>query len=88
MLYEFGELHCCEDISNSAPRPTDHSLKPVILFGSHTSSIGRPEQYPKKWLDMSPVGHVHTVLEGSEPSTGIRYDEYIIYFVQIYIHLR
>ena len=68
MLYEFGELEC---ISGTVSVQTTH--RPVLLFGTQTSSIGAQGGiYPKKWQETTAGENLHTVIEGCEPSTGIR----------------
>lgn len=70
MLYEFGELEC----NPSSSVPLDNTHRPVLLFGSLTSSIGAPGGiYPKKWQDAVAGSSAHCVVEGCEPSTGIRF---------------
>jgi hypothetical protein len=74
MLYEFGELKCLNPHENSGIAPLDQAHRPVLLFGSETNSIGASGGlYPKGWQKTTADCHVHTVLEGCEPSTGIRF---------------
>lgn len=71
MLYEFGEMEYLDPSVNSS---MDQSQRPVLLFGPQTSSIGAARGgYPKGWRDTVAGNSMHTVIEGCEPSTGIRY---------------
>jgi hypothetical protein len=69
LLYEFGELVR----SNPGCLPLNELHRPVVLLGPWTSYIGTPEQCPKNWEDEMVGRHKHTIIEGSEPSTGLRY---------------
>ena len=66
MLYEFGELHCAE--------PADPNMRPVLLLGADTQHFSLPRaQLPRGWTTR-PIGSAqHMVVEGGEPSTGMRW---------------
>lgn len=70
LLYEFGELVR----SHPSCLPLNDSHRPVVLFGTWTSYIGTPEQCPMNWQDEVVGYSKHAVIEGSEPSTGLRYE--------------
>lgn len=65
MLFDFGELECAI--------PADPTKRPYVLFGESTTSLGSQ-------CSMDGTEHLltsatfHGIVEGSEPSTGIRYD--------------
>lgn len=66
MLYEFGELHCAE--------PADPNLRPVLLLGADTLHFSLPRtQLPRGWATRQIGSAEHLVLEGAEPSTGMRW---------------
>lgn len=77
MLYEFGKLEC-PDLSTTT---ADDLRRPIVLFGTQTSSIGSAEHLIVNWRDETAGNHVHTVLEGCEPATGMRY--IYLYFLSI-----
>ena len=64
LLFEFGELH--------TQFPVDPILRPVLLFGADTRYIG---DVPKGKLDVCSVTNttLHCVVEGFEPSSGMRW---------------
>lgn len=65
MLFEFGELHCAE--------PADPALRPVVLLGADSQALGLPRaQLPRGWMNRTVGSSTHVVLEGCEPSTGLR----------------
>ena len=68
MLYEFGKLKCSDNSTTAA----DELRRPIVLFGSQTSSIGSAEHSIVNWRDEIAANHVHAVLEGCEPATGMR----------------
>jgi hypothetical protein len=73
MLYEFGTLDCQHsNVTKSGPVPTDELRRPIVLFGPRTSSIGSTECLTEDWHNETAANHVHTVLEGCDPATGIR----------------
>lgn len=67
-LFEFGELE--------SVFPVDPLLKPVVLFGPLTNSIGCMPghvQLAAPWKSaVMPAETLHVVIEGCEPSSGIR----------------
>lgn len=66
MLYEFGELHCAE--------PADPNLRPVLLMGADTLHFSLPRsQLPRGWATRLIGSAEHLVVEGAEPSTGMRW---------------
>ena len=82
MLYEFGEMECMSlsEASGSGlgsgtiVSPLDPAHRPVLLFGAHSSAVGAAGgRYPKGWQDTMAGDSLHVVVEGCEPSTGIRF---------------
>ena len=82
MLYEFGEMECMSlsEASGSGlgsgtiVSPLDPAHRPVLLFGLHSSAVGAAGgRYPKGWQDTTAGDSLHVVVEGCEPSTGIRF---------------
>ena len=82
MLYEFGEMECASFSqasgtglgSGATVSPLDPAHRPVLLFGAHTSAVGAVGgRYPKGWQGTPAGESLHTVVEGCEPSTGIRF---------------
>ncbi len=65
MLYEFGEM--------DAAGALDPSTKPVVLFGRDTAdfAVGNG-QHTSKWSEALVGASLHTVIEGCEPSSGLR----------------
>jgi hypothetical protein len=73
MLYEFGTLDCQHfNVTSSGPVPADELRRPIVLFGPQTSSIGSTDCLTEDWHNETAANHVHTVLEGCVPATGIR----------------
>ena len=73
MLYEFGKLDCQHSNgTKSGPVPTDELRRPIVLLGPQTSSIGSTNCLTEDWHNETAANHVHTVLEGCDPATGIR----------------
>lgn len=65
MLYEFGELQCISSI--------DRSSGPFILIGASTNDITYPNRFHSREPSQTFVNNaVHTIIEGFEPTTGIR----------------
>ena len=70
ILYEFGVLDCGSDLESPL---ADDTRRPVLLFGELSSNIGAlGGLYPKKWQEVAMGQNLHAVLEGFEPTTGIR----------------
>ena len=68
LLFEFGELH--------TQFPVDPALRPVLLFGADTRYIGDTAELQK--LSKSSASSItnttlHCVVEGYEPSSGMRW---------------
>jgi hypothetical protein len=68
-LFDFGELETVF--------PPDPLLKPMALFAQLSNTIGNMPDHVRlaaAWKGVSmPAGCVHVVVEGSEPSTGVRW---------------
>lgn len=74
MLYEFGKLDSSVDNFNSDFLKINDTQKPVLFFGETTSNIGAPGGVdPKKWQELRAGDNVHVVVDGCEPSTGLRF---------------
>ena len=57
---------------DSAGTP-DESMKPVVLFGADTAQLGAVAgAYPEAWRHQQAGRALHVVMEGCEPSTGLR----------------
>ena len=57
---------------DSAGTP-DESMKPVVLFGADTAQLGAVTgAYPEAWRHQQAGRALHVVMEGCEPSTGLR----------------
>jgi hypothetical protein len=69
LLYEFDELVR----GNPGCQPLNELHRRVVLLGPWTSNIGTPEQCPKNWDDDIVGRHKHTIIAGSDPSTGPRF---------------
>ena len=67
LLFEFGNMHTLV--------PARPEQQPVILFGSDTKAIGNTSVLSDlKWRDECPTtGSLHCVVEGCEPTTGLRW---------------
>ena len=51
----------------------DATTKPVVLFGPDSAQFGTVVgAYPAAWRDQLAGKALHVVLEGCEPSTGLR----------------
>lgn len=59
--------------SNPGCQPLKEVHRPVLLLGPWTSYVGTPEQCPKEWVDQTVGRNKHTIVECSDPSTGLRY---------------
>ena len=52
----------------------DATTQPVVLFGPDTAQFGAVAgAYPAGWKDQLAGKALHAVLEGCEPSSGLRY---------------
>lgn len=68
VMYEFGEIESAGSLEKISP--------PIVFFGPHTTQIGVLQQALAKsdaWRDHTIDRHLHTVFEGCEPSTGMRF---------------
>ena len=51
----------------------DPSTKPIVLFGPDTAQFGAVVgPYPARWRDQVAGKALHVIIEGCEPSTGLR----------------
>ena len=69
-LYEFGEI--------GTVFPSDPTLKPVLLLGKDTSSLGACPDFhgmnKKDWAERTIGEHaIHLTVESSEPKSGLRW---------------
>lgn len=52
----------------------DASTKPIVLFGADTSQFGAVAgAYPAAWRTQPAGRSLHTIIEGCEPCSGLRY---------------
>lgn len=68
VMYEFGEIESAGSLDKISP--------PIVLFGGQTTQVGVLQQALAKsnaWRDETLDSHLHLVVEGCEPSTGIRF---------------
>lgn len=57
----------------------DASTKPIVLFGADTSQFGAVAgAYPAAWRTQPAGRALHTIIEGCEPCSGLRYTRHII----------
>eukprot|EP01038_Epipyxis_sp_PR26KG_P009383 gene9383-12642_t len=67
IMYEFGEMNSAGTV--------DPTSRPVALFGADTNEFGvlNGGNYFKGWQRRLANESLHVILEGSEPSTGLRW---------------
>jgi hypothetical protein len=70
VLFEFGEMETVGAV--------DPILKPLVFFGEHTAYFGISENVPG-WEKLRIRRSMHAVLEGFEPSTGLRFKLHLLY---------
>eukprot|EP01032_Pedospumella_encystans_P011063 gene11063-12896_t len=73
ILYDFGEMEAAGTV--------DATTQPVVLFGPDTAQFGAVAgAYPAGWKDQLAGKALHAILEGCEPSSGLRWCR--TYFLQ------